>query len=202
MSILKATVFATKAHGKQTRKSTELPYIIHPLRVALILQNKCNVYDEDVLVAAILHDVLEDTPIKAKEIANEFGERIASLVREVTDDKTLSVVERKRAQIDHAPIITPGALLIKIADKIDNVSGFVDEGIPEGWSESRVRGYAAWSLAVARAGIFQRESDQDYRHDLHLAFYELEKAVAPHIGKDAVEHQKLLETYFQEFSVS
>lgn len=200
--ILKATAFATQAHGKQMRKSTGLPYIIHPLRVALILQDTCAVKDEEVIIAAILHDVIEDTSSSVKNITERFDERVASMVLEVTDDKSLSIVERKRAQIAHAKIMTKGALLIKIADKIDNVRGFVWEGTPEGWGESRVRGYAAWSLAVARSGLSRYMITSDAPDELRLAIVELERNVAPYIGKEALENQNVLdsmvEAYFKE----
>lgn len=95
---------------------------------------------------------------------------------------------------------------IKIADKIDNVRGFSEEGIPNGWSESRVRGYAAWSLSVARSAKWRYEPfSQSTSSDILHLITELEKVVAPYIGKEAIENQQVLnsmvETYFKELSV-
>lgn len=90
-------------------KSTGLPYVSHPIRVALILKQTCFVVDEDTLIAAILHDVIEDTPVTAKEIDQVFGQFVMSIVLEVTDDKSLSVVARKRAQIEHVKTMTRGS---------------------------------------------------------------------------------------------
>lgn len=76
---------------------------------------------EDVVCAAFLHDAIEDQKIAAQTIAAMFGAAVAAMVEEVTDDKTLPRAERKALQIAHASSLSPGAKLIKLADKISNV---------------------------------------------------------------------------------
>jgi len=80
----------------------------------------------EVLAAALLHDTIEDTDTSFDELAREFGGRIAGMVAEVTDDKSLPKEERKRLQIEHAPAISHGAKLVKLADKICNLRDVAD----------------------------------------------------------------------------
>ena len=76
-------IFATEAHGKQLRKGTQLPYIIHPLEVAQILSYIHA--PQEVIVAGILHDTLEDTLVTYQELVDHFGKNIASLVFECSN---------------------------------------------------------------------------------------------------------------------
>ena len=73
------------------------------------------------LCAALLHDTVEDTDTTQAELEAKFGTEIASIVAEVTDDKSLPKAERKRAQIEHAAHISKKAKLVKLADKICNL---------------------------------------------------------------------------------
>jgi (p)ppGpp synthase/HD superfamily hydrolase len=119
----KALIFATEKHFGQTRRFTKEPYINHPKRVAEIVEQYTD--DENLIVAAILHDALEDTPTTFDELAREFNLTIADLVWELTNDegridelgKALYLLEK---MID----MTDDALLIKLADRLDNTSGF------------------------------------------------------------------------------
>ncbi len=81
----KALIFATKAHDGQYRKGTDRPYILHPIETMAIAMAFSE--DEDVLVAAVLHDTVEDTSVTLKRIEREFGFRVAELVASVTEDK-------------------------------------------------------------------------------------------------------------------
>src|SRR5262249_43597128 len=120
--LLQAIDFAAQKHSGQRRKSADAaPYINHPLRVARLLAEVGGVEDEEVLIAAVLHDTLEDTPTPPDELEAAFGPAVRRLVQEVTDDKSLPKAERKRLQVAHAPGLSPGAALIKLADKIANV---------------------------------------------------------------------------------
>ena len=145
--LLKAAYEAARFHGQQKRKDGKTPYINHPLEVAWILSSKGQIRDQDILAAALLHDTLEDTEMTSDYLVREFNPRIASYVAEVTDDKSLSSEERKSAQIEKAPLLSSGARLIKIADKIANVKALTKE-YPLGWDLERKRKYILWAEMV------------------------------------------------------
>src|SRR5208283_2329007 len=99
-----AVAFAAAKHRTQRRKDVDAsPYINHPIALAHVLAFEAKVNDEHVLIAAILHDTLEDTKTSFEELRERFGLPIAETVVEVTDDKTLPKEERKALQIKHAP---------------------------------------------------------------------------------------------------
>ncbi len=146
--LLQATSFAAKKHTGQKRKGDDAqPYINHPLEVANILANVGGIEDYDVLIAALLHDTIEDTETSAKEITNLFGETVCGYVREVTDDKNLPKAERKQLQIEHAPHLSTGAKLIKLGDKISNITD-VTNNPPADWSKERRLEYINWGEKV------------------------------------------------------
>src|SRR5258708_22051851 len=121
--ILKAFKYAADKHQCQRRKGAgAMPYINHPIAVAEMLWRIGGVRDTAVIVAAILHDTVEDTDATPQELEREFGPDVRGFVEEVTDNKNLSKEKRKRLQIEHAPHLSPGAKQIKLADKIANVS--------------------------------------------------------------------------------
>ncbi len=145
--ILQAASFAAKKHTGQKRKDGVEPYINHPLEVANLLANVGQVTDEDILTAAILHDVLEDTDTTAGEITNLFGKAVCDYVLELTDDKSLPKQERKKLQIEKALHLSLGAKQIKIADKISNVHDIMNSP-PKDWSAERKLEYIEWAKAV------------------------------------------------------
>jgi guanosine-3',5'-bis(diphosphate) 3'-pyrophosphohydrolase len=146
--LIKATDFAARKHRLQKRKDAEAsPYINHPLALARVLRLEAGVEDIDVIIAAILHDTLEDTETTLEELEREFGPRIARIVDEVTDDHSLPKAERKRLQVERAPQASPQAKLVKLADKICNLRDVVDAP-PARWSLERRRGYFEWAKAV------------------------------------------------------
>lgn len=143
-----ALSFAAERHRDQRRKGAlHAPYINHLIEVAHLLWSVGGVRDPEVLAAAVLHDVLEDTPTSPKEINRLFGVRVRALVQEVSDDKSLPQAERKRLQEEHAPCLTADAKLIKLADKISNVRSILEDP-PEQWSDARRREYVAWAVRV------------------------------------------------------
>jgi guanosine-3',5'-bis(diphosphate) 3'-pyrophosphohydrolase len=144
---LKALRFASEKHAAQRRKGCEtVPYINHLIKVTDTLYFIGNETDPELLAAALLHDVMEDTPTTVKELAEKFGQRVANLVKEVTDDMTLSYEDRKRYQIQKALIISNDAKKIKIADKISNINDMME--LPITWSIRRKRQYIEWSELV------------------------------------------------------
>ena len=146
--ILKAAHFAAQKHRDQRRKDEEVsPYINHPISVAKIISEIGNVEDPEVLAAALLHDTIEDTKTTPEELIDNFGERVCSLVQEVTDDKTLLRQTRKDLQIQHAPQLSEGAILIKLGDKISNVTD-ITHTPPTNWDRSRCLEYFDWAERV------------------------------------------------------
>ncbi|NDE02748.1 MAG: bifunctional (p)ppGpp synthetase/guanosine-3',5'-bis(diphosphate) 3'-pyrophosphohydrolase [Gammaproteobacteria bacterium] len=149
--LLRAAAFAADKHRNQRRKDhARTPYINHPLAVARVLAEEGGVTDVEILAAAILHDTLEDTETTPRELHREFGARVAALVAEVTDDKSLPKQQRKQLQVEHAPTKSKGAALIKVADKICNLRDLRGSP-PKHWSEERRRKYRQWAGVVVAA---------------------------------------------------
>lgn len=150
--LLTAAHFAAEKHKDQRRKGADAsPYINHPLKVAELLWRVGEVRDVDCIVAAVLHDTLEDTATTSDELQELFGTRVRMLVEEVTDDKSLPKAERKRLQIEHAPSLSAGAKQIKLADKIANIFDVAFAAAPD-WSLERKREYLDWAERVV-AGL-------------------------------------------------
>ena len=119
----KAVKFATEAHGDQVRKYCGSPYISHPLAVAEIV--KSVPHTEEMVAAAILHDVVEDTPVTIESIAEEFGPIVAELVHFLTDVSTPedgNRAHRKQLDAEHNSRGPAGAQTVKVADLIHNSS--------------------------------------------------------------------------------
>lgn len=148
----KAVAFAAEKHRNQRRKDTEAsPYINHPIALANVLANEGSVDDVTVLCAAVLHDTIEDTDTTAKELADIFGDKVTSIVLEVTDDKSLAKAVRKEEQVRHAPLISPEAKLVKLADKICNLRDILASP-PSDWTAERKKAYFDWASRVV-AGL-------------------------------------------------
>lgn len=146
--ILAAMRFSGEKHGSQTRKGrSNPPYILHPVEVADLLWRIGKVRDPLLVVAALLHDTLEDTNTLPEEINARFGPDVLSLVREVSDDKRLEKRERKRLQVERAPHLTHNAKLIRLADKCCNIRELTFDP-PVGWDEERKREYLRWAEDV------------------------------------------------------
>lgn len=145
--LFKALTFSAEKHRTQKRKDIDKsPYINHPIALANILAQRW-VIDENVLCAAILHDTIEDTKTTADELREHFGEKITSIVLEVSDDKSLDKEVRKQLQIDHAASLSKEAKLVKLADKIANITDIINTP-PVDWSNDRKKDYFAWAKAV------------------------------------------------------
>lgn len=145
---LKALVFAADKHKNQRRKDADAsPYINHPIALANILVNEGDITDISVLCGAILHDTIEDTKTTKEELIQQFGEKITSIVLDVTDDKTLPKAERKLKQIEHASHASHEAKLIKLADKISNLRDILASP-PRDWTEDRKKEYFDWAGKV------------------------------------------------------
>ncbi len=123
--IERAVGAATLAHAEQLRKGTDLPYVTHPVHVALILARVGA--ESAVIQAGLLHDVVEDCgDWTAERVANEFGDEVAEIVAEVTEDKDKSWEERKEAAAEKALTISSEGALVKAADQLHNLRALCD----------------------------------------------------------------------------
>ncbi|KND57997.1 GTP pyrophosphokinase, (p)ppGpp synthetase I [Candidatus Burkholderia verschuerenii] len=146
--IISAIAFAAEKHRNQRRKDAQAsPYINHPIALANVLANEGGITDETVLIAAVLHDTLEDTDTSHEELMQCFGHEVAKIVAEVSDDKSLSKDERKRLQVELARHISEGAKLVKLADKICNLRDIVALP-PADWDAPRKLEYFDWARRV------------------------------------------------------
>ncbi len=161
-----AASFAARKHTGQRRKGDDAaPYINHPLDVANLLANVGKIEDYDVLIAALLHDTIEDTETTEKEITEKFGATVCDYVLEVTDDKSLPKAERKQLQIEHSAHISKGAKSIKLGDKISNIRD-VTENPPADWNEQRRLEYIEWGEKVINQLRGANEYLEKYFDDL------------------------------------
>jgi len=126
-TIERALCAAIEAHEGQVRKGgTPAPYVVHPLHVALMLARWNQ--DESVILAGLLHDVAEDCESWSVErIAEEFGAHVAGIVEELTEDKSRSWEERKRAGIEKVPHLSPQAATVKACDVMHNLTTLLGE---------------------------------------------------------------------------
>ena len=146
---LAALRFSAEKHRLQRRKDVaKSAYINHPIEVAELLWSVGEIRDLHTLIAALLHDTVEDTGTRPEEIQRLFGEDVLKLVLEVTDDKSLPKVERKQLQIELASHKTPYAKCIKLADFISNL-GDIIQSPPADWPVERTQEYLLWTEKVA-----------------------------------------------------
>jgi GTP diphosphokinase / guanosine-3',5'-bis(diphosphate) 3'-diphosphatase len=146
--VLRATQFAAERHSKQRRKGAAgEPYINHVIEVAGLVAMALEEPDTNLLMAALLHDTIEDTGTTRAELAERFGQDVADLVVELTDDKSLPKAERKRLQVEHARKKSKRAQMIKIADKISNLRSILTSP-PADWDYERKQQYFAWAKRV------------------------------------------------------
>lgn len=144
-----ALKFASEKHIHQRKKGCDsLPYINHPIQVAHLLIHAGET-DDELLIAAILHDILEDTETTEQELLSIFGSRVTNMVVELTDDISISYDDRKRMQIKKAPNLSADAKKIKIADKIANIQDLLRYEFT--WSHRRKQQYLDWSRKVILA---------------------------------------------------
>ena len=171
ITVLHAADRAARWHVHQRRKGEAgEPYINHLLEVALLVAQATHGQDFNLVIAALLHDVIEDCDIPASAIAEEFGDDVAGLVAEVTDDKSLPKTERKRLQIDHAAHASNRAKILKLADKISNLRA-MEASPPKGWSVERKLDYVHWARRVV-AGVRGADAGLEAEFDRAAAIAE------------------------------
>ncbi len=187
-------VYAAQCHQQQRRKDRwGTPYIFHPIKVAELLI-RAGVTDPNIIAAGLTHDVIEDTGVSAVELKERIGSTATEIVLECSDDKSLPKERRKQLQIEHALHASPGAKLVKLADKYANLSDLLGSP-PVSWSETDIRGYAVWCYAVILAV-----------GDVNPTFTALFDALLPQFGIDlnmnTEELQTQLQIYYKSICVS
>jgi GTP pyrophosphokinase len=188
---LRAFVFAAEKHKGQTRKASSIPYIAHLMGVASLVLEAGG--DEDLAIAALLHDVVEDcggVP-RLKEVRRRFGTRVAKVVDGCTDaytDPKPPWRERKETYIARLRDEDSDTRLVSAADKLNNVRSIVSDYRAIGESVwSRFNGGREGTLWYYRSlrDEFLRDRPNRITRDLALAVSELESLVSGHTdGKD------------------
>ncbi|MBI3992495.1 MAG: bifunctional (p)ppGpp synthetase/guanosine-3',5'-bis(diphosphate) 3'-pyrophosphohydrolase [Candidatus Lambdaproteobacteria bacterium] len=147
--LLEAIYFAAEQHRDHRRKGqTAAPYINHPILVATQLARAGFGDDEELLMAAVLHDVIEDTETTRAELARKFGEAVAGVVMEVSDDKSLPEQERKLMAVSTIAAKSGRAQLLKLSDLIANIRDVIHQ--PPNWNAGRKHRYFDWAENVVR----------------------------------------------------
>ena len=188
--INRALGFSAKAHLTQLRKGTDIPYVTHPFAVGMILANAgCA---EDVVVAGILHDTVEDSEVTLDMISAEFGEYVARIVARCSEpDKTLSWEERKQHTLDEMKKAPLEVQFVACADKLHNISTMIEEQRRSGdeiWKRfKRGRAQQGWYFH----GLLDSfAKGQIYSHPLYKEFkLAIESLFGSHSYPDDVIHQ-------------
>ena len=157
----KALQFAAVKHEGQYRKGTNIPYITHPVAVAMLLKGAN--YSDDIVAAGLLHDTLEDTETTIAELHQEFGSNVLQLVQAASEpDKTLSWEERKMRTIAELSMKTSDELAVIVADKLHNIQSIRSDVEADGdeiWSRfNRGKREQSWYyLGIVKALQPKRE---------------------------------------------
>ena len=142
VTVLRAADAAARWHVHQRRKgSAQEPYINHLLEVARLVAEATHGKHPDLVIAALLHDAIEDQEVPCELIEREFGKRVAEVVSQITDDKTLPKENRKEIQVKTAGKKTDDAKIIKLADKTSPAPN---------WSVKRRLEYIGWARDVVK----------------------------------------------------
>jgi (p)ppGpp synthase/HD superfamily hydrolase len=149
LQVLKAADAAARWHVHHRRKGpAEEPYINHLIEVAMLVADATGGSDTNLVIAALLHDAIEDSEVPKELIAETFGNEVTSIVMEVTDDKSLPKAARKCKQVETAPGKSAKAKVLKLADKTSNLRA-IAASPPSDWSVKRRIEYVKWARKVA-----------------------------------------------------
>ena len=183
----RAIEFALLAHHGMTRKGSPSPYITHPMEVASIAASMTN--DENVLSAAVLHDVVEDTPYTIENIREQFGECVASLVSSDTEDKMESLppedtwLARKTATIEYLKRASREEKIIVLSDKLSNIRScrkeqlLIGDKLWERFHEKRKEKHAWYYTSILHAVDELRDE---------FAYLEYKRLVEDVFGQDCL----------------
>ena len=153
----KAHRLMLKAHGKQVRKTDGSPYIIHPMMVAKKLARLG--FNDEVIAAALVHDVLEDTDMNEQQLRQELGDKVVDIILPLSEDKSLEWETRKKKYIQDVKNGSPEIKAVSIADKIHNLESIIET--------YKTMGSDIWSK-------FNRGKEQKmwFEHEMLKAFQE------------------------------
>jgi (p)ppGpp synthase/HD superfamily hydrolase len=181
IEVLRAADYAARLHAGQRRKGElQEPYLNHLIEVADAVGKATAGEDPSLVVAALLHDIVEDTPASLDDVAGAFGRDVADLVAELTDDKSLKKAERKSAQVENAHAWSGRAKILKIGDATSNLKALF-ESPPVGWDLERRVEYFEWAAAVVegcRGASAELERGFDEAYSCGMAALEREAAAA------------------------
>ena len=191
-----AIIFAVQSHKKQLRKGTMLPYILHPLEVMEILYLMSG--NQELLAAGVLHDVVEDTPVKLEEIAERFGTRVAELVASHTDKHPeLTWEERKEKALEETAQAGLPEQQLVLADKLANIRNMVRDYNKIGdelWSRfHQGREKQAWyyhkGVEILR-GLAQDPASAPFYEEFKKLVYELYGEPEAHLNAEDLEENE------------
>lgn len=183
----KAIEVAAKAHQGQVRKGTDLPYVSHPYAVAMIASKYTN--DEDVIIAALCHDILEDVSFSIyseQDMRRDFGDQVVKIVRDVSEDKNADEpdkpwLERKNRYLGHLESLSDiRSIIVSTSDKIHNIYSLVDSIKETGdsvWSrfnatkEQKLDFYARFNAIIQEKSV----ASETLKADLATALRTLEE---------------------------
>ncbi|MBU3146206.1 HD domain-containing protein [Clostridium sp. CF012] len=177
--INKAIMFATISHSNQCRKGTTIPYILHPLEAGIIVSQIK--YDENLICAAILHDITEDVHVSYETIEKMFGKRIADLVQSQSEDKTKSWIDRKKHTIESMRDEKDEDIkIICLGDKLSNIRSLYNNYEIEKenlWQRFNVKnknmhGWYYKGLAESLSSLHEYKEYQEYKELVYSVFYE------------------------------
>ena len=166
--IKEAVEFAVEAHRGAVRKGTKIPYIVHPLEAAVIVGSMTK--DEELIAAAVLHDVLEDTDATEEELREQFGNRVTDLVVSETDDKTQSWLVRKTRKLKRAEEAGTDLKMLILGDKLSNICStarnylLMGEALWERFNEKHKESHAwyYWGMALRLKSLSDYEPYGEY----------------------------------------
>ncbi|AYV84550.1 MAG: HD superfamily phosphohydrolase [Hyperionvirus sp.] len=144
--IIRAYSFAAAKHNGQVRKNIfSTPYINHPIEVTQLLSD-AGIIDDDILIAGLLHDTIEDTDTTPEQIENSFGKRVLEMVLECSHNTALDKINQRKFQLNNMKNISYGSKLIKMADGYSNLSELLNYP-PINWSQEKINGYKIFLYA-------------------------------------------------------
>src|SRR5260370_30767893 len=150
IAVRKAADAAARWHVHQRRKgAAKEPYVNHLLEVAALVAEATEGKDPNLVIAALLHDAIEDCEVPPELIADIFGTDVADLVAEVTEDKSLPKEERRKIQAETAHKKSARAKILRLADKTSNLRTLVTSPAAD-WSVGRKIAYIEWARKTAK----------------------------------------------------